>query len=210
MADQNEDDTKTSQMQVGFWGPHRAFCHMYSLIAFKRSLTETFAAMDQSHECQFNALAAEKEFNWPETTRQLVALYQIRGAITHFNRKVFECVITLAAAAEGIMPDVEDVSLFELLKQRQDGSLKKLDVNFVQNWLKHGKFNGVEIESMQITPFFAVFSLQRAITKFVAVYGGETPQMAKFMNLCKSLGYPTPTKHRRQPRLRPVSSQPPE
>jgi hypothetical protein len=78
---------------------------------------------------------------------------------------------------------------------------QKLDVNFVQNWLKHGKYNGYEIEEMRITPILAAITLWRAITKFVAVYEKETPEMEEFMVWSREIGYPAPTK-RKQPKLR--------
>jgi hypothetical protein len=77
---------------------------------------------------------------WPETTRQLAALFPITAAIEHFYASDLECAITLASAAEGILPDApQGESLFQKLKAKQD---RRLDINFVQNWLKHGKYNG--------------------------------------------------------------------
>src|SRR5262249_11203913 len=84
----------------------------------------------------------------------------------------------------------QNISLYKILRERQTAKPEKLDLSFVQNWLKHGTFKlkdgkQVALESMRITPFLAVFSIQRAITKFAAVYGGDTPQMAKFIKWCK-------------------------
>ena len=50
----------------------------------------------------------DDELVWPETTRQLASLYQINGALEHFHEHEFECAITLASAAEGVLPDAED------------------------------------------------------------------------------------------------------
>jgi hypothetical protein len=172
--------------------------------------------MNSTPDDEFNALAAEAEIEWPEITRQLAALFQIHGAIKLFHKGEFECSITLAGAAEGILPDdLQNISLYKILRERQTAKPEKLDLNFVQNWLKHGTFKlkdgkQVALESMRITPFLAVFSIQRAITRFAAVYGGDTPQMAKFMKWSKGEGYPgpskEPSKRRRPPRLRLVSS----
>jgi hypothetical protein len=121
---------------------------------------------------------------WPETTRQVAALRQISAA----------SAITLASAAEGVMPDAEEgESLFQDLKKRSDKN-KKSDVNFVQNSLKHGKYDGCEIEEMKITPFLAAVVLWRAITKFVTVYQKETPEMEEFMVWSREIGYPAPTR----------------
>jgi hypothetical protein len=139
-----------------------------------------------------------------ETTRQLAALYQITAAIEHFHKHDWECAITLAGAAEGILPDAEeeDEVLFRRLKKDMAEHAEKLDLNFVQNWLKHGKYNGRYIESMRISEFIAVISLWRAITKFAAVYRKETPEMEEFLIWSRDNGYPAPTKrNRKQPPL---------
>jgi hypothetical protein len=172
--------------------------------------------MNSPPEDEFDALAVEDEIEWPETTRQLAALYQIHGAIKLFHSNDLECSITLAGAAEGILPeDLANISLFKILQEYTKDKSEKLDLNFVQNWLKHGRFKlgdgrQVDLQSMRIRPFFAVFSIQRAITKFVAIYEAETPQMAKFMKWCMTEGYPGPSKatskRRRPPRLRLISS----
>jgi hypothetical protein len=127
--------------------------------------------------------------SWPKTTRQLAAFFQIRAAIDHFYKEEFECAVTLAAAAEGIIPDAKDEYLFTILN-----ASKGLDLNAFQNWLKHGKYNGKYIDSIVIDGFIAVVSLQRAITKFVAVYEKEPEDMEDFINWCRDNGYPVPEK----------------
>jgi hypothetical protein len=153
----------------------------------------------------------DDEVAWPETTRQLAALYQITAAIKHFYDGHLECAITLASAAEGVLPDApEGESLFQHLKANSARHGRKSDhLNFVQNWLKHGKYNGYEIEKMRITAFLAAIALWRAITKFVAVYHKETPEMEKFMVWSRDIGYPAPTRRKRkQPKLRLVTQGP--
>jgi hypothetical protein len=149
---------------------------------------------------------SENEEIIPETTRQLAALYQITAAIEHFHKHELECSITLAAAAEGILPDAEGGFLFQQFKTR--ASTKKREnldhLNFVQNWLKHGKYNGKEVESIGIAEFFAVISLLRAITKFVAVYRRETPDMAEFVDWSRDNGYPGREGNWKRRRLRIV------
>jgi hypothetical protein len=62
---------------------------------------------------------------WPETTRQLAALYQITAAIKHFYDGDLECAVTLASAAEGVLPErlVHDVpvGLHAVSSARQPG-----------------------------------------------------------------------------------------
>ena len=62
-------------------------------------------------------MSDEDEFVWPETTRQLAALYQITAAIEHFHKHEWECAITLAGAAEGVLPDAQDGFCFSSLNQ---------------------------------------------------------------------------------------------
>jgi hypothetical protein len=57
--------------------------------------------MDSTPDDEFDPLSAENEIEWPETTRQMAALYQIHGAIKLFHKGDFECSVTLASAAEG-------------------------------------------------------------------------------------------------------------
>jgi Ni,Fe-hydrogenase I large subunit len=150
----------------------------------------------------------DNEVAWPETTRQLAALFQITAAIEHFYDGDLECAITLASAAEGVLPNAsESESLFVHLKANSAKHSRKTDhLNFVQNWLKHGKYNGFEIDKMRITPFLAALTLWRAITKFVAVYQKETPEMEKFMVWSREIGYRAPTRRKRkQPKFRPIT-----
>jgi tRNA threonylcarbamoyladenosine modification (KEOPS) complex Cgi121 subunit len=74
-----------------------------------------FSSMNSTPDDEFNALAAEAEIEWPEITRQLAALFQIHGAIKLFHKGEIECSITLAGAAEGILPDdLENFSLYKI------------------------------------------------------------------------------------------------
>jgi hypothetical protein len=59
----------------------------------------------------------ELEQALPKTTRQLASLYQITGALEHFHKLELECCITLASAAEGIMPDAKNGVLFNNLRR---------------------------------------------------------------------------------------------
>ena len=160
-----------------------------------------------SEQRQMTNIYPDDEVTWPETTRQLAALFQITAAIEHFYNGDLECTITLAGAAEGVLPDApEGASLFQHLKASSAKHARKLDINFVQNWLKHGRYNGYEIEEMRITPFLTAIALWRAITKFVAVYEKETPETEKFMVWSREIGYPARTiRKRNHPKLRVVA-----
>lgn len=72
-----------------------------------------------------------------ETTKRVAALKQIQGAIWHCRHEQFECATTLAAAAEGLLPNTEERHLFLILKGRP--LFKSIDINGTINWLKHPK-----------------------------------------------------------------------
>lgn len=113
-----------------------------------------------------------------QTDKRLAAERQIHAAIAHFRAGDFECAITLCSAAEGQMPEPSEAShLFGTLKQASaklpasDG--QKDDFNFVATWMKHGTGpDAVEIEEWVVTMW-----LNRAISKYRAVYGSGTPEM---------------------------------
>lgn len=113
-----------------------------------------------------------------QTSKRLAAERQIHAAIAHFRASDFECVITLCSAAEGQMPEPSEAThLFSILKR---ASAKhpapdrgKDDFNFVATWMKHGTgADAVEIEEWMVTMW-----LNRAISKYRAVYGSGTPEM---------------------------------
>ncbi|WP_018267564.1 hypothetical protein [Methylosinus sp. LW4] len=112
------------------------------------------------------------------TSKQLAAERQIHAAIAHFQNGEFECAISLCSAAEGQMPEPEEPThFFAILKKASaenpppDGP--KEDFNYAANWMKHGwGVQETEIEEWEVT-----FWLNRAISKYRAVYGRGTPDM---------------------------------
>jgi len=113
------------------------------------------------------------------TSKQLSAQRQIHAAIGHFRNGEFECVIALCSAAEGQMPEPnEDTHLFAILKKasterpRPEG--QKDDFNYVANWIKHG----VGPDEAEIEEWVVKMWLNRAISKYRAVYGSGTPEMS--------------------------------
>jgi hypothetical protein len=114
-----------------------------------------------------------------QTSKQLSAERQIHAAITHFHTGDFECVITLCSAAEGQMPEPSQPAHLLRIIQRHavehpafDG--QNDDFNYVATWMKHGSGNDV----VEIDEWQAVFWLNRAISKYRAVYGMGTMEMA--------------------------------
>ena len=92
---------------------------------------------------------------------------QINAAIAHLHNKDFECAITLAAAAEGQLPDI-DVSLFRRLLKRDKDEKMNLDLNGIITWLKHPTPD--KPTNATISEFEVALTISRAIHKFVATY----------------------------------------
>jgi hypothetical protein len=103
---------------------------------------------------------------------------QIHAAIEHWRRGDFECAITLASAADAMLPDVDD----SYCRQVQNS----MRINEISNWLIHG---GSDLgkddpaDMIVIEEIDTVIALHRAILKFEAVFWKDkTPQMTSFRN----------------------------
>lgn len=114
-----------------------------------------------------------------KTNKRLAVERQIHAAIAHFREGNFECVITLCSAAEGRIPEpAEPVHLFGRLKEGSaanpptDGT--KDDFNYHANWLKHNN----EPDDWEIAELDVKLWLNRAISKYRAIYGVGTREMA--------------------------------
>jgi hypothetical protein len=68
-----------------------------------------------------------------ETSKKQSSVRQLKAAIEHFHKGDFDCAITLAATAQGILPNTTKPYLFTFLKQKAPS----VDFNQVINWLKH-------------------------------------------------------------------------
>jgi len=125
-------------------------------------------------------------------TKKQAAITQIHAAIAHLYAKEYECAITLACAAEGVVGDAEPEHLRKLiLAKRPDGLTGKewnAYLNETRDWLKHPTENlGDERE---IEEFEAVIMLIRAVTKYAARYYGEyTHEMEEFTVWCREQNY---------------------
>lgn len=100
-----------------------------------------------------------------ETTKKASAQRQTEVAIRLFYEGKLDCVITLAGAAEGLLPSVTDPFLFRTIRQMAPD----IDLNAFVNWLKHEP-KAETPETVVIDEFEAAFTIARAITKFIAVY----------------------------------------
>jgi hypothetical protein len=107
-------------------------------------------------------------------SKHKAAVQQIHAAIDHCEKGELAPAITLAAAAENMLPATEKDHLIKRINDL--GLFKQLDMNAVINWLKHDTdYQTVEIQELE-----AGATIMRAISKFVAVLDGITPKMKAF------------------------------
>jgi hypothetical protein len=110
---------------------------------------------------------------------RLASLGQIHDAIDHLHKSDFVSAITLASAAEGILPHTDKPHLFPKLKALS-ASLPAdpegaTGVNAFTNWTKHGTHQKATISELEV-----IATILRAISKFGAVYAEQSPQMKEF------------------------------
>src|SRR5262249_11100165 len=103
-----------------------------------------------------------------ETSRKLAALRQINAAITHLENAELECAITLAGAAEEILPNTNGPHAFEIMREHPTFTRIGLDWNEARNWLKH--YDNAKPDVRAFHQSEAALIIYRAITKFTAVY----------------------------------------
>src|SRR5260221_9155860 len=119
-----------------------------------------------------------------DTITRFAPMRKIHAAIEHLKRQDFECAITLAAAAEGMLPSTENPYFHEKVKAFAAGLPQEAEgakgPNDVITWLKHGTYNGQKCDSATIEHFECVATIWRAISKFIAVYDDASPQMASW------------------------------
>lgn len=116
-----------------------------------------------------------------ETTKKQSARRQIEAAIKVFHEGKLDCAITLAAAAEGLLPPTDDSHLFQMLQPYN----AELDINLVINWLKHS----TGPQTATISQFEAALVVARGITKFVAAYHQSCQLFEDFLNWTHDAGH---------------------
>jgi hypothetical protein len=112
------------------------------------------------------------------TTREVAPIRQIRGAINYLHSGDYECAITLAHAAEGMVPDRkkgDDGKPFIVLMRER---LPDDDPNLFSNWLKHPKGG----DKATIPLFEVVVMILRAIHKFVWYYEATSDCFESFQD----------------------------
>jgi hypothetical protein len=101
---------------------------------------------------------------------------QIHAAIEHWRSGDFECAITLASAAEAMLPDIDEPHF------RQMQNIGR--INEIRNWLTRGGadlMKDYHVDTVVIEEIDTVIAIHRAILKFEAVFWQDkTPQMTSF------------------------------
>jgi hypothetical protein len=128
-----------------------------------------------------------------DTSIRLAAMRQIHCAIEHMERGDYECAITLAGAAEGMLPSTEDPTVRHKVgetardlpkdEQAPEGHKVGWKPNDFINWLKHGEVNKERCENATIPDDEWMMAIYRAIDKFGKFYE-LTPQM---LSCCDSM-----------------------
>jgi hypothetical protein len=136
-----------------------------------------------------------------ETSKQLAALEQIHAAIWHCRNERFECAITLAAAAEGLLPTTSERHLFQLLMS-SPVARSDFDYNSMINWLKHP----VAPDDNAIPEFEVAIIIVRAISKFNAIYHGGSPAMRDFVRWAFEQGHIPLPEDDENPRDNPIET----
>jgi hypothetical protein len=123
-----------------------------------------------------------------DTHIKLASMRQIHCAMEHLHGGDYECAITLAGAAEGML-DTDEQHFYQRLREfsrrpeiRAEGGAT--GPNDYKNWLKHGTLTigGPRIENATIPAEESVAMVWRAITKYNAAYDDMSPQMQSFRN----------------------------
>jgi hypothetical protein len=107
---------------------------------------------------------------------------QIHAAIEHWRGGDFECAITLARAAERMLPDIDEPHYRKL----QDIAR----VSEICDWLIYGASGDgakSDHDRVVIEELDTVVAIHRAILKFEAVFWKDkTPQMTSFRNCART------------------------
>jgi hypothetical protein len=114
-----------------------------------------------------------------DITRKGAAERQIDAAIAHLKNFELECAITLAAAAEKMLPDAtSEEHIFRYLQRHPAFTTKEIDFNETINWLKHY----VEPDRKIIFEQEAAFVIVRAMSKFATVYNQVPIEWDEFLH----------------------------
>jgi hypothetical protein len=99
-----------------------------------------------------------------ETTKRLAAQRQIDAAVSHLHKSEVESAITLATAAEGLLPDTGGRGVSAYLLEHPLS--KQVDLDKTIDWLKRS----APPDAATIFEFEAAVVIARVLGKFAAAY----------------------------------------
>lgn len=114
-----------------------------------------------------------------KTSRKLAAQRQINAALDHLENADLECAITLAGAAEEILPDINEPHAFQNMKDHPTFKNIGWNWNEARNWLKH--YDEAKPEARTLHQSEAALIIYRAISKFRAVYDEMPNRWQQFL-----------------------------
>ncbi len=126
-----------------------------------------------------------------EANVKFASMRQINAAIERMHRGDYECAITLAGAAEGMLAEPETEyfrNKVKALAKSFPKGVRGAGPNDCINWLNHATLEpgGERVETATITLLEVIVTIWRAIPKFQAIFGASdadrTPQMIGFEN----------------------------
>ncbi len=123
-----------------------------------------------------------------ETSKTLAAKRQIDAAVVHIQRAELECAITLAAAAENLLPDTAEPHVLAYLRGHpsyKKGHSESVDFNETINWLKHD----TKPDTKVIFEKEAALIIVRAMSKYAAVHNEGSSPWASFIEWGETRGH---------------------
>lgn len=111
-----------------------------------------------------------------ETTKRLAAQRQILAAVNHLHKSELESAITLATAAEGLLPGTESRQIFAYLREHPLN--KQVDIDRTIKWLKCS----APPDAAAIFEFEAAVVIARVMSKFAAAYAEAPSEWYDFLS----------------------------
>jgi hypothetical protein len=111
-----------------------------------------------------------------ETTKRLAAQRQIDAALGHLHKSELEAAITLATAAEGLLPDAEGRRVSAYLQEHKLS--KQVDIDKTIEWLKRN----APPDAATIFEFEAAVVMARVMSKFAAAYTDAPAEWYDFLS----------------------------
>ena len=130
-------------------------------------------------------------------TKKEAAVRQINAAIRHLYNEDYECAVTLAGAAEGMLPDTDEARYIfkELAGVETPPEFKDQRdwiawLNAARDWLKHTTPH--RGDEWNLTEMDVVIMVLRAVSTFQWTYHQSTLRFEDFYKWCHERGYPAP------------------